>query len=91
MWGRPFARAGSPRAWEFARALHAALVNERNALQQELTVVKRERDDAIAALRNLQDAVTQRWQAEAHLRELYRQRDLERAMRQERDPNRLLQ
>jgi hypothetical protein len=86
LWRRPIRRVDRDETWALAREQHAAVVNEHNALQQELTVVKRERDDVIASLRELQAAVQARWQAEARLAYLYRERELARARAAGRDP-----
>jgi hypothetical protein len=67
------------RSWQLAKAEFASVVAERDQLRAE-------RDEALARLTELQNAVTARWQAEAELRALYRERDLQRAMRMERDP-----
>src|SRR5262245_31363177 len=70
-------------SWQFARAQYAAVV-------AELAEVKRERDEFRAALIQLQAAVTARWEAEARLAELYRERAIARARAVERDPNAML-
>ena len=72
----------------------AALRN--HALSSRLTSlkkraeVKRERDEFRAALAELRAAVTARWEAEARLAELYRERAIARATAVERDPNAML-
>jgi hypothetical protein len=56
----------------------------------ELAEVKRERDEFCAALAELRAAVTARWEAEARLAELYRERTIARARTVERDPSAML-
>ena len=71
------------RSWQFARAQYAAVV-------AELAEVKRERDEFRAALAELRAAVTARWEAEARLVELYRERAIARARAVERDLSAML-
>jgi hypothetical protein len=68
------------RSWKLAPQQYAALV-------AELAEVKRERDEFRAALGELRAAVTARWEAEARLAELYRERAIARARTSQRDPN----
>ena len=56
----------------------------------ELAEVKRERDEFRAALAELRAAVTARWEAEARLVELYRERAIARARAVERDLSAML-
>jgi hypothetical protein len=76
--GRPLDLA---RSWQLAQ--YAAVV-------AELAEVKRERDEFRAALAELRAAVTARWEAEARLAALYRERAIARARAVERDPNAML-
>jgi hypothetical protein len=78
--GRPLDLA---RNWQLARTQYAAVVTE-------LAEVKRERDEFRAALAELRAAVTARWEAEARVAELYRERAIARARAVERDPNAML-
>jgi hypothetical protein len=74
------------RSWQLAREQFAALVAERDELRFQLEWAEHERDQYRARLEELQRAVEQRWKAEAELSALHRERDLQLAMRQERDP-----
>jgi len=78
--GRPLDLA---RSWQLARTQYAAVV-------AKLAEVKREQDEFRAALAELRAAVTARWEAEARLAELYRERAIARARAVERDPNAML-
>ena len=80
---RRLRRIDFARSWQFARTQYAAVVTE-------LAEVKRERDEFRAALAELRAAVTARWEAEARLAELYRERALARVRAVERDPNAML-
>jgi len=80
---RSVRRVDLVRSWQLARAQYAAAV-------AELAEVKRERDEFRAALVELRAAVTARWEAEARLAELYRERAIARARAAERDPNAML-
>jgi uncharacterized coiled-coil DUF342 family protein len=73
-------------SWQRAREAFAALTSERDALARELAEIRRQRDEILATLRELQAAVQARWKAEEWVRELYRERDIQRAQRAERDP-----
>ena len=68
---------------QLARTQYAAVV-------VELAEVKRERDEFRAALAELRAAVIARWEAEARLAELYRERAIARAEAAERGPNAML-
>ena len=70
-------------SWQLARAQYAAVV-------AELVEVKRERDELRTCLRELQAAVQARWEAEARLAELYRERAIARARAVERHPKAML-
>src|SRR5262245_47339959 len=59
-------------------------------LLEALAEVRRERDEFRAALAELRAAVTARWEAEARLANLYRERAIARAIAVERDPNAIL-
>jgi len=72
-------------SWQFARQQFAAVIAERDQLKWELEWVERERDEFRVRLHELQSAVEARWKAEEQCRALYRERDLQRAMRMERD------
>ena len=88
MWhnGRLRRRVDPDASWQLARQEHAAVLAERDWLRWELSQTKKSLHETLAALRELQDAVLARQKAEAHLRELYRERDIQRAERAERDP-----
>jgi hypothetical protein len=64
--------------------VHSLLRDERDALARELAEVRRQRDEAIAALKDLQRAVDERWRAE---REVQRLKELQRAEREAHEPN----
>jgi uncharacterized coiled-coil DUF342 family protein len=72
------------------REQFAALTAERDALRQELAETKRDRDELRDRLTELLDAIRARRAAEDECRRLYREREIERAKRAERDPNRPL-
>jgi hypothetical protein len=80
---RSVRRVDIVRSWQFAQMQYAALV-------AELAEVKRERDEFRAALAELRAAVTARWEAEARLVALYRERAIARARAVERDPKAML-
>jgi hypothetical protein len=86
MWRRPHVRAGTARAWQFARQQFAAVVNERNQLRQDLVGVRQQRDQALDLVRELRVCIQERWRAEERCRELYREREIGRARAAERDP-----
>lgn len=71
------------RSWEIARRQYAAL-------EAELAVIKRERNELRACLCELQAAVQERWAAQHRLAELYRERAIARAQSVEHDPAALL-
>ena len=71
-------------------AVYADLNTGGPGLKRELAEVRRERDEILAALRELQAAVQARWQAEAELAALYREREIARARAVERDQNAML-
>jgi uncharacterized protein (DUF3084 family) len=80
-------------SWAFAREQFAALVTERNSLKRELAEteqrlidVERERDEALAHLRELQAITLERSRAYHELRSLQRERDLVRARNAQRGP-----
>jgi uncharacterized coiled-coil DUF342 family protein len=73
------------RAWQRAREQFATVVAERDALREELRQVKAERDEFRRCLAELRAAVTARWEAEARLADLYREREIARARAAERD------
>jgi hypothetical protein len=64
----------------------ASLIAERDALRDELADTKRTLHDVRSALRELLAARRAREAAEANLRALYRERELQRAARAVRDP-----
>ena len=70
-------------SWQLARTQYAAVA-------AELAEVKRERDEFRAALAELRAAVTARWEAEARLAQLYRERAISRARAVESDRNAML-
>jgi len=74
------------RSWQIARQQFAAVVAERDALRCDLAEVRHQRDEFLSCLRELQAAVQARWQAEERVRELYRERDIARALAAQRDP-----
>jgi uncharacterized coiled-coil DUF342 family protein len=80
---RSVRRVDIVRSWQLVRAQYAAAV-------AELAEVKRERDEFRAALAELRAAVAARWEAEARLAALYRERAIARARAAERDPNAML-
>jgi hypothetical protein len=86
MWRRPHVRAGTARAWQFAREQFAALAGERDSLREDLARVREQRDEAIAMLDELRAAVRARHAAEVELAGLYRERELQRARAAARDP-----
>jgi hypothetical protein len=57
MWRKPLVRVDTVGAWEMARSQFAALMHERDQLRQDLADTKRQRDEVLAALRDLQAAV----------------------------------
>src|SRR5262249_52051118 len=63
-----------------------AVVSERDALRRELQSTRESLHDVRSALRELQAAVLARWKAERELASFYRERELQRAQRTERDP-----
>ena len=71
------------RSWALAQQQFAAVI-------AELAEVKRERDEFRAALAELRAAVTARWEAEARLAALYRERAIARARAVERHPKAML-
>jgi hypothetical protein len=73
-------------SWALAKQQFAAVVAERDSLREDLAVVRAQRDETLALLRELQAAIQNRWAAEERCRELYRERDLMRAQAVERDP-----
>jgi chromosome segregation ATPase len=75
-----------PPHWAKAREMIASLIAERDALRDELAETKRTLHDVRSALRDLLAARAAREQAEASLRELYRERELERAEAAQHDP-----
>jgi hypothetical protein len=79
------------RSWQIAREQFAAIVAERDQLRHDLDNVRRQRDDAIAALIDLRAARGRVETATVELRELYRAREIQRAQAVERDPTRPLQ
>ena len=90
LWRRPLRRVDRDASWQWARETYAALTAERDQLKRELAEVRRERDEILAAMRELQAAVHARWQAEAELAALYREREIARARAVERDQNAML-
>ena len=71
------------RSWQLARTQPASVL-------AELAEVKRERDEFRAALAEMRATVTARWEAEARLAELYRERAIARTRAVERAPNAML-
>jgi hypothetical protein len=74
------------RSWALARQQFAAITEERDALKFELALTKQSLDEMRAALTELRIAVLERQRAEDALAELYREREIQRAQRAERDP-----
>jgi len=79
------------RTWQLARLTFAALKAKRDMFAEELertqqclSNMQRSNTELRAALTELTDAVRRRWQAEAELADLYRQREIERAQKAER-------
>jgi len=88
---------GWQRGWALARAQFASLVDERNHLRFELDVTRQSLHECCEALRETRDALRElkaavqaRWEAEARLAELHRERAIARARAAERDPNAML-
>jgi hypothetical protein len=84
-------RINFARSWQFARQQLASVSAERDALLRELADMRQQRDAAIDALRELGAARAAVVQAEHELRELYRERAIQRAQNAARDPARPLQ
>jgi len=63
------------------------MASERDALKWKLAQIKKSYAEVGNALLDLQAAVRARQNAEAELRELYRERAIARARAAERDPN----
>jgi hypothetical protein len=88
---------GWQRGWALSRAQFAALIDERDCLREQLDATRQSLQDRNDALREVTDAlcelraaITARWQAEARLAELYREREIARASAVERDQTTLL-
>jgi uncharacterized coiled-coil DUF342 family protein len=86
------------RLWQSAKREHAAVAAERDQLARELDELRRQFDwlvgelqDVSEQFRELRLAVLARQRAAVELSELYRQRDIERAKRAERDLSQPLQ
>jgi hypothetical protein len=73
-------------AWAMAKQQFASVAAERNQLRQDLTDVRRQRDEALAMLDELRTAIRARHAAEAELASLYRERDIAKAQAAVRDP-----
>jgi len=74
------------RSWELAKRIHADVVEERNALQQQMNELLDELASLRDEMRALKVAVLARQNAEQVVAELRRQRDIERAQAANRDP-----
>ena len=73
-----------------ARQQFVSVAAERDALKAELADMRRQRDDAIDCLRELRAAHAAVVATKAELASLYRERELMRALRVERDDALLL-
>jgi hypothetical protein len=91
MLRNPVRRLDIAASWRRAREAYAALMGERDALKRELSETRRERDDALARLREISAAVLERNKAEIALVTLHRERQIVRAGAAARDPAALLQ
>jgi hypothetical protein len=78
------------RGWQIARAAAAAALEERDAALRELEWTRGQLVELREALAELRAAVTARWQAEARIADLYREREIARASAVERDPSAML-
>jgi len=87
MWGND---RGWARGWALARAQYDALVDERDAYKRELQWTQGQLEELREEVAELRAAITARFQAEARLAELYREREIARARAAERDPNAML-
>jgi len=78
------------RGWQIACAAYRAALDERDAALRELEWTQEQLVELRAAVAELRAAVTARWQAEARLTELYREREIARARAAERNPDAML-
>ena len=75
------------RSWQVALEQFTTVLAERDSLRQELSEVRAERDELLARLTDLTNAVRTTWEAEREVQRLHRLREIERAARKvERDP-----
>lgn len=74
-----------------AREIYAVTVAERDLLRQQFTTLQRQQDELLGLLRETQSIVREaRQEAEVRVAAAYRERDLRRGLKAERDPNRPL-
>jgi len=71
------------RSGQVAREQFTSVVAERDALQAELGEVRAERDELLARLTDLTNAVRKTWEAEREVQRLHRLREIERAARED--------
>ena len=75
------------RSWQVVLEQFTTVLAERDSLRQELSEVRAERDELLARLTDLTNAVRTTWEAEREVQRLHRLREIERAARKaERDP-----
>jgi uncharacterized coiled-coil DUF342 family protein len=75
------------RSWQVALEQFTTVLAERDSLRQELSEVRAERDELLARLTDLTNAVRTTWEAEREVQRLHRLREIERAAcKAERDP-----
>jgi len=93
MWRRPLVRVDVVRSWQYAREQFAALTAERDQLKRDLEWTRRDLAWAEQNVCELREAINEllaarraRQAAEDELVRLYRERDIERARKAERDP-----
>jgi len=73
-------------SWQLAKRAYASLVEERDALREELYHTHDQLRELTAEVRQLKVMVLARQHAEAELAALYRERAIQRAKAAERDP-----
>jgi hypothetical protein len=73
-------------SWQLAKRAYASLVEERDALREELYHTHDQLRELTAEVRQLKATVLARQHAEAELAALYRERAIQRAQAAERDP-----
>ena len=78
------------RSWELTKLAYADVCEQRDAYKRELELTIQQLAGLRDEVAELRAAVTARWEAEARLAELYRERELARARAVERDPKAML-